>query len=41
LMHTQRNESQEHQLYGREFWRKIGVCVYTFLYVEKRNDFKK
>jgi len=35
LMHTQKNESQEHQLFGREFWRKIGVYVYTFLYVKK------
>jgi radical SAM superfamily enzyme YgiQ (UPF0313 family) len=34
-MHTQKNESQEYQLFGREFWRKIGVCVYTFLYVHK------
>jgi mRNA-degrading endonuclease RelE of RelBE toxin-antitoxin system len=39
-MHTQKNESQEYQLFGREFWRKIGVCVYTFLYVEElQNSF--
>jgi hypothetical protein len=40
LMHTQKNESQEYQLFGREFWRKIGVCVYTFLYVNKLNFFQ-
>jgi hypothetical protein len=34
LMHTQKNESQEYQLFDGEFWRKIGVCVYTFLYVK-------
>jgi hypothetical protein len=22
LMHTQKNESQEYQIFGREFWRK-------------------
>jgi len=37
LMHTQKNESQEYQLFGGEFWRKIGVCVYTFLYVKKNH----
>jgi hypothetical protein len=39
LMHTQKNESQEYQIFGGKFWRKIGVCVYTFLYVEKSRDF--
>jgi len=32
---TQKNESQEYQSFVREFWRKIGVCVYTFLCVKK------
>src|SRR5659263_483548 len=36
LMHTQKNESQEYQIFGGKFWRKIGVCVYTFLYVNKK-----
>ncbi len=35
LMHTQKNESQEYQIFGREFGHKIEVCVYTLLYVEK------
>jgi hypothetical protein len=26
---TQKNEGQEYQIFVREFWRKIGVCVYT------------
>jgi len=38
LMHTQKNESQEYQLFGGEFWRKIGVCVYTFLYVKRHEN---
>jgi hypothetical protein len=37
-MHTQKNESQEYQIFGGKFWRKIGVCVYTFLYVKKNPD---
>ncbi|MBU4139060.1 MAG: 2-oxoacid:acceptor oxidoreductase subunit alpha, partial [Euryarchaeota archaeon] len=32
---TQKNESQEYQFFGIKFRRKIGVCVYTFLCVEK------
>ena len=32
---TQENESQEYQIFVREFRRKIGVCVYSFLCVEK------
>src|SRR5659263_372518 len=39
LMHTQKNESQEYQFFGGEFWRKIGVCVYTFLYVQEYQFF--
>ncbi len=33
---TQENESQEYQIFVREFRRKIGVCVYNFLCVKKR-----
>jgi len=36
-MHTQKNESQEYQIFGGKFWREICICVYTFLYV-KRNQ---
>jgi hypothetical protein len=32
---TQKNEGQEYQSFVREFWRKIGVCVYNFLCVKK------
>ncbi|MDW7727615.1 MAG: hypothetical protein SCH70_11010, partial [Candidatus Methanoperedens sp.] len=32
-------ESQEYQLLGGEFWHKIGVCVYTFLYVLKKHEY--
>jgi len=34
-MATQKNEGQEYQIFGREFWHKIGVCVYSFLFVKK------
>jgi hypothetical protein len=32
---TNKNGGQEHQFFGGKFWRKIGVGVYTFLYVKK------
>jgi hypothetical protein len=36
---TNKNESQEHQFFGGKIRRKIGVCVYTFLYVKKLKEY--
>jgi len=36
LMHTQKNEANEYQIFGREFWRNIGVYVYSFLCIKKK-----
>jgi transposase len=36
---THKNESQEYQIFVRKFWRMIGLCVYTFLCVEKARNY--
>jgi hypothetical protein len=36
---TNKNGSQEHQFFGLRFSRKIGICVYSFLYVKKIDAF--